>query len=62
MANDGGRRLAIALVVLAAACFVVFMLTFSFEANNKKAVLAVALGGTATTIAAWLWARTMVRT
>jgi hypothetical protein len=52
------QQIAIALVVVALVCLVVFITNFGPQVvGNRRALLATAIGGTCTTIAAWLWAR-----
>ena len=51
------QQIAIALLVVAAACLVVFVTNFSPDYGNRKALLATGVGGACTTLAAWLWAR-----
>ncbi len=50
--------IAIALVVVALICFVIFATSVNFAATagNRRALISVAIGGTSATIAAWLWA------
>jgi uncharacterized protein (UPF0333 family) len=55
------RSLAIALLVVTVICVAAFVLSFQFDAGNKRALLAVAVGGASTTLAAWLWARRPTR-
>lgn len=49
--------IAIALFGVAVICFFIFVFTANiFVSGNRVAMLAIAVGGTSTTIAAWLWA------
>ncbi len=51
------RQIAIGLLVVTLISFLVFITSVDLDlaAGNQKALLAVAIGGTSTTIAAWLW-------
>lgn len=56
------RQLAIGLVVVAVALVAYGALSFGFDAGNKKALLAVVLAGSCTTVAAYIWGRLPART